>query len=381
MNFYRLLLHLYPSSYRAEYGDEMSAIFTLELRRSSGLASGCGLWLAAFTEVFSNAAVVHWEIATRDFRYSLRSLFRSPGFAITAFLLITIGIGANAAIFTLADYVLVRPLPFPDPQRLVKVWEKHPGYSMMELSPANYRDFKAATTSLASLAAYNDMAMNLVGQGEPQRVEGAWVTGNLFSTLGRATLLGRSFSDGDDQTGAPATVVLSYALWQSDFGGDASVLGKSVILDDRAYTVIGVMPADFHFPTRETQFWKTLQFQEDNYKDRNDNYLVGIGRLKPGVSLESGAHRADPDRRPAAAAISQGERERRRVRCSRCATNSPPSLDFAHGIVWSSAVRAGDHLRQSGQSSAGAFPGAAEGTLHSGVAGRQPPLYSAATAF
>ena len=188
MNFYRLLLHLYPSSYRAEYGDEMSAIFTQELRHSSGLASGCGLWLAAFVEVFSNAAVVHWEIATRDFRYSLRSLFRSPGFAITAFLLITIGIGANAAIFTLADYVLVRPLPFPEPQRLVKVWEKHPGYSMMELSPANYRDFKAATTSLASLAAYNDMAMNLVGQGEPQRVEGAWVTGNLFSTLGRASL-------------------------------------------------------------------------------------------------------------------------------------------------------------------------------------------------
>ena len=98
-------------------------------------------------------------------------------------------------------------------------------------------------------------------------------------------MLGRYFSDRDDQAGAPATVVLSYALWQSDFGGDASVLGKSVILDDRAYTVIGVMPADFHFPTRETQFWKTLQFQEDDYKDRNDNYLVGIGRLKPGVSL------------------------------------------------------------------------------------------------
>ena len=263
----------------------MSAIFALERRRSGGLMARCGLWLATFAEVFSNAAVLHWEIARRDLRYSLRSLVRSPGFAITAVLLVTIGIGANAAIFTLADFVLVRPLPFPESERLVKVWEKHPGYSMMELSPANYRDFNAASTSFASLAAYTNMAMNLVGQGEPQRVEGAWVTGNLFSTLGRPALLGRYLSDGDDRTGAPATVVLSYGLWQADFGGDAGVLGKSVILDDRAYTVIGVMPPDFHFPTRETQFWKTFQFQEDNYKDRDDNYLIGIGRLKPGVSL------------------------------------------------------------------------------------------------
>ena len=165
------------------------------------------------------------------------------------------------------------------------MWEKHPGYSMMELSPANYRDIKAANTSFASLAAYTDMAMNLVGQGEPQRVEGAWVTGNLFSTLGRPALLGRYFSERDDQAGAPATVMLSYALWQTDFGGDAGVLGKSIILDDKAYTVIGVMPPDFHFPTREVQFWKTFQFQEDVYKERDDNWLECIGRLKPGVSL------------------------------------------------------------------------------------------------
>ena len=285
MNLYRLLLHLYPSSYRAEYGDEMSAIFAQELRQSSGVLAQCGLWLATFVEVFSNAAALHWEIARRDLRNAIRSLVKSPGFAITALLLITIGIGANAAIFTLADFVLVRPLPFPESERLVKVWETHPGYSMMELSPANYRDIKAAATSFESLAAYTDMAMNLVGQGEPQRVEGAWVTGNLFSTLGRPALLGRYFSERDDQAGAPATVMLSYALWQTDFGGDASVLGKSIILDDKAYTVIGVMPADFHFPTREAQFWKTFQFQEDNYKDRDDNWLEGIGRLKPGVSL------------------------------------------------------------------------------------------------
>ena len=283
--FYRLLLHLYPSSYQSEYGEEMSAIFSQQLALCDGLMSRILLSLDAFGEVLSNAAIVHWEIAKRDLWYSLRSLLRSPGFALTAVLLIAIGIGANAAIFTLADFVLVRPLPFPESNRLVKVWEKHPGYSMMELSPANYRDIKAANTSFASLAAYTDMAMNLVGQGEPQRLEGAWVTGNLFSTLDRPALLGRYFSERDDEAGAPATVMLSYGLWQTDFGGVAGVLGKSIILDDNAYTVIGVMPPDFQFPTRETQFWKTFQFQEDAYKERDDNWLDGIGRLKPGVSL------------------------------------------------------------------------------------------------
>ena len=285
MNLYRMLLHLYPSSYRAEYGDEMSAIFAQELRQSGGWLARWGLWLGAFVEVSSNAAAVQWEIAKRDLRSAVRSLTKSPGFAITAILLITIGIGANAAIFTLADFVLVRPLPFPEPERLVRVWEEHQGYSQMELSPANYRDFKAASRSFESLAAYTSIAMNLVGQGEPQRVEGALVTGNLFSTLGQPAMLGRYFSDEDDRLGAPQTVVLSYALWQTDFGGDAGVVGKSVIMDDRAYTVVGVMPADFHFPTRETKFWTTFQFGEDAYKERDNNYLIGMGRLGRGLSL------------------------------------------------------------------------------------------------
>jgi predicted permease len=220
-----------------------------------------------------------------DVRYAWRQLLRSPGFAMTAILLITIGIGANAAIFTLVDFVLIRPLPFPEPERLIKVMEKHPGYSMMELSPANYRDLKGANTSFAGLAAYTGNAMNLIGQGEPQRIDGAQVTGNLFSTLGRPALIGHYFSEDDDKAGAPGTVVLSYALWQLEFEGDRSVLGKSIFLDNNPCTVIGIMPPDFHFPSRATQFWTTFKFQEGDYQDRDNNYLAGIGRLKPGVSL------------------------------------------------------------------------------------------------
>jgi putative ABC transport system permease protein len=286
MRPYRALLHFYPSSYRAEYGDEMAGIFAEEMRNAESSAAKLNLWIATFFEVLSNAAAVHWQIARRDLHYSLRSLLRSPGFTITAILLVTIGIGANAAIFTLADFVLVRPLPFPEPERLVKIYEKHPGYSLMELSPANYRDINAVATSFTTFAAYTEfMSMNLVGHGEPLRVEGSFVTGNLFSTLGRSSLIGRSFTEQDDQPGAPATVVLSYSFWQTEFGGDASVLGTTIFLDDKAYTVVGVMPPDFQFPTREIQFWRTFQFTEDSYKERDDNFVTGIARLKPGISI------------------------------------------------------------------------------------------------
>jgi predicted permease len=286
MNLYRLLLHLYPSSFRAEYSDEMSAIFAVQLDRRSGLPAKCRLWLATMTEILFNAAMLHWEIARRDLLHSARSLLRSPGFTATAILLVTIGIGANVAVFTLANFVLVRPLPFPDSGRLMKVWEQTQGYDHMELSPANYRDLVAASHSFTTLAAFNNTSMSLVGQGEPQRIQGATVTGNLFPTLESPALLGRYFTREDDGPASAGTVVLSYGLWQSAFGGETGVLGKPVSLDNRPYTVIGVMPHDFRFPTREAQFWTTYHFKEEDYKDRNDNYLVGIGRLKPGVSLD-----------------------------------------------------------------------------------------------
>jgi predicted permease len=285
MNLYRLLLHLYPSSFRAEYADEMSAIFAVELERSRGLAARCGLWFSALAEIVCNAAMVHWEISRRDLYHSMRSLLRSPGFTLTALLLITIGIGANVAVFTLANFVLVRPLPFPQPDRLTKVWEKHPGYTRMELSPANYRDLNASSRSFSGLAAYIGNSMSLVGQGQPQRLEGATVTANLFSVLERPVLIGRYFHEEDGQAGAPGTVVLSYSLWQTAFGGDREIVGKPVSLDNQSYAVIGVMPADFRFPTRETLYWTPFRFQEADYQDRDNNMLDSIGRLKPGVSL------------------------------------------------------------------------------------------------
>jgi putative ABC transport system permease protein len=287
MKFYRLLLHLYPSSYRADYTGEMIADFEQELRCTDGVLSRSWLCLAAVVDVVTNAFAVHWRIAKRDLAYSLRSLRRSLGFTVTAIALIMIGIGANAAIFTLADFVLVRPLPFPQPDRLVKVWEKHLGYSRMELSPANYRDLRNASTSFDGLAASTNFdSKNLVGVGEPVRIEGANVTGNLFAVLQRSPLIGRNFTEQDDAPGAPGTVILSYSLWQNEFSGDRGVLGKTIYLDGEPFSVIGVMSPDFAFPRRETEYWATFRYKEDAYKERDNNYIIGIGRLKPGVSLE-----------------------------------------------------------------------------------------------
>src|SRR5271156_1407908 len=172
----------------------MSAIFALDLGRSSGLHAKCRLWFATMAEIIFNAAMLHWEIARRDLLHSAQSLLHSPGFTATAILLVTIGIGANVAVFTLANFVMVRPLPFPESDRLMKVWEKTEGYDHMELSPANYRDLVASSHSFTALAAFNDTSMSLIGQGEPQRIEGATVTGNLFPTLESPALLGRYFT-------------------------------------------------------------------------------------------------------------------------------------------------------------------------------------------
>ncbi len=283
MRFYRALLHLYPSSFRAEYGDEMCAV----------VASGGASLLSATLEALRNAPAVHWDILRQDLRYTARTLARAPGFTAVAILVLALGIGANTAVFSVTDYVLIRPLPFPSPDRLVSLWETLPGYQRMELSPANYRDWKRMNGVFEELGAFTGFTVNLISQGSPQRVPGAIVTGNLFTLIGVQPLLGRSINPDDDRDGALQTVILSYGLWQRVFGGDTSVLGRKLNLDGTPHIVIGVMPPQFHFPDQETEFWAPFQFPEAAFADRNDNYLDGVARLRPGVTLRQA--RADMD--------------------------------------------------------------------------------------
>jgi putative ABC transport system permease protein len=283
MRFYRALLHLYPAAFLAEYGDDMVADAERQWRHATA-AARIFLMLGATADVLANATAVHWDILRQDVRYALRALRRTPAFTATALLLVAIGVGANTAAFSVTDFVLLRPLPFPEPDRLVKMWERVAGFPRLELSPPNYLDWKRLTTSFSSMGAYWANASNMTVPGaDPERVEGASITWDLLPTLGVAPAIGRAFTAAEDQENAAGTIILSDGLWRGLFGADPGILGRSVVLDDRSYTVIGVMPASFAFPTREVEFWRPIQLAADD-TDRTNTYLGVIGRLKPGVS-------------------------------------------------------------------------------------------------
>ena len=288
MRCYRALLRLYPASFRSEYGDEMYAIFARRRRQADGPIAVLALWLEAIADVIVNAARVHLELLRQDIAYTVRTLLRVPGFTTTAILVSALGVGATTAAFSVTDHVLIRPLPFRDSDRLVRLYQdqSYRGYSRMELSPANFRDWQRMSTSFETMGAFATVSLNLVGTGDPERLAGARVTSEVLSMLGVAPARGRIFAPADDRDGAPATVVLSDSLWRSTFGGDPDVIGKTVLLNDERYAVVGVMPRGFYFPGRDAEFWVPLRFRPVDFENRADWYLYGIGRLRDGVSVD-----------------------------------------------------------------------------------------------
>jgi predicted permease len=284
---YRTLLRLYPKSFRGEYEGEMCAVFAQRRRDASGFEV-LVLWIEALFDVLFNAARVHLDILAQDLHYCGRTLRQSPGYALTVVAIAGLGIGATTAAFSITDHVLLRPLPFADPDRLVTVWEQEPQYSHMELSPANFRDWKVQSKSFEALGAYSEMSANLAGEGEPERLTGGVLTADVLPLLGVKPLAGRWFTAEDDRRGAPITVILSYPLWQARFGGSTAVLGKKILLEEQPCTVIGVMPAGFVFPRRLDEVWLPMRAFDTGFDDPNraNNYLVGIGKLRRGVTLE-----------------------------------------------------------------------------------------------
>ena len=284
MRFYRSLLWLYPQSFRSEYADELAAAFSARFGNSSGVFASLQMIVAALADVVPNAIAVHWDILRQDLRYTARALARSRGFALTAVLVVALGVGANTAAFSLADFVLIRPLPYPESDRLVKLWHRTPGYSRMELSPPNYNDWRSAATVFSKMGAFTESAVNLVGGEEPRRLQSVQVTSDVLGIVGVRAYRGRTFTPEDSAAGA--RVVLSYGLWQTQFGGDESLIGRVVNLDGQPHVVVGIMPPGFHFPRREVELWTPLVINPRDGADRTNNYLQGIARLRPGVSVE-----------------------------------------------------------------------------------------------
>ena len=291
MNFYRALLHLFPKSFRVEYGGEMSRIFAVRLAQTSGRLAIIGLWIETLLDVIPNALRVHGDVLGQDLRFTARSLSRAKGFTFTAVLVAALGVGATTAAFSVTDRVLIRPLPFKDADRLVKVWQSEASYTRFEPSPAVYRDWRKMARSFEEIGAYTQVSMNLLGGGEPLRIQGASVTANLLPLLGVGPFLGRLFTTDEDLEGASGTVILSHGLWKDTFGAREDAIGKTVRLDEQTYNVVGVMPPPFTFPDRSTRFWAPTRFKASDFEDRTNTYLRLVARLKPGVTLE--AARAD----------------------------------------------------------------------------------------
>ncbi|HEU4833918.1 MAG TPA: ABC transporter permease [Pyrinomonadaceae bacterium] len=222
-----------------------------------------------------------------DLRYAARLQRKNPGFTIIAIIALALGIGANTAIFSVVNTVLLRPLPYKDPERLVMVWEdatRH-GYPRDTPAAANFVDWRDQNQVFEGMAAIADTSFNLTGSGDPERLEGRRVSTNLFPLLGVEPQIGRVFTAAEDQPGAQRVVLLSYALWQRRFGGDPGIVGRSLTLNGESHVVVGVMPARFQFPSSDDQAWVPMAFTQEEAGNRNRHYLEVLARLKPGVSL------------------------------------------------------------------------------------------------
>jgi putative ABC transport system permease protein len=223
----------------------------------------------------------------QDLRYGARMLIKRPGFTLIAVLTLALGIGANAAIFSVVNAVLLRPLPYPEPERLVWLLGNfRRDNSTAHINPLDFLDYREQNRTFEHLAAYSpdtsDVA--LTGSGEPERLRGDGVSANFFDLLGVKPALGRTFVPEDEEAERNRAVVLGYGLWQRRFGGDPSIIGRTITLDGHSYNVIGVMPAGFK-PPRASDLWvpgspRTLT------NDRKGHFLPAIGRLKPGVTIE-----------------------------------------------------------------------------------------------
>jgi putative ABC transport system permease protein len=223
-----------------------------------------------------------------DVRYGLRGLLKRPAFTAIALLTLALGIGVNTAIFSAVDSVLLRPMPFENPESLVAVWEHSPqlGIARNEMAPANFFDLRNQNQVFEGLGAFGEMSMNLTGEGEPERLEGQVVTANVFDLLGVQPVLGRTFAPQEDQVGQDHVVVLSHALWQRRFNRDPNVINRRLTFNGESFTVVGVMPPDFFFPIRESELWVPWAMEPGQASGRGDHYLHGIARLKPGVTTQ-----------------------------------------------------------------------------------------------
>jgi putative ABC transport system permease protein len=235
----------------------------------------------------------------QDLRFGVRILLRKPGFTLIAIVTLALGIGANTAIFSVVNAVLIRPLPYLEPDRLVSLWETQldKGVSRFRVAPANFLDWQSRNQSMEAMAAFSSSSLTLTGSGEPEQLGGASVSEGYFSTLGVQPALGRAFLPEEHKSGRGQVVILDHGLWQRRFGADSRVIGKTILLDGSRYEIVGIMPSGIYptqpatvarlpFDPSRQQYFVPMRLEGEWAANRRSHVLGVIGRLKNGVSLE-----------------------------------------------------------------------------------------------
>jgi len=271
--------------------DNLRAGMSAEEARRQALVEFGGLE-AAQDSMRDQASYLWLDTALRDIRYAFRGLRRSPAFALSAIASLTLGLGASLAVFTVADNLLVRPLPYQDAARLMMIWENRGGDGHNVVSPANYLDWRSQNDVFSDLAALSPTrSSNLAENGRAEEFLGQNVTGNLFPLLGVHPMRGRIFTPEEDRTSS-RVMIISYRLWQSWFSGDENIIGRQVQISSVPFSIIGVLPPNFYFLDRATDIWGPLGLNPaQNYRKTSGRWATSVGRLRPGVSKrEAQAH-------------------------------------------------------------------------------------------
>jgi len=239
------------------------------------------------------------SILLQDVRYASRILRKSPGFTVLAILTLALGIGANTAIFSVLDAVVLRPLPFVAPNRLAHLTGKFALGDQAGISPPDYADYRAANRTFEQMAVLNYEAQisNLSGEGRPEQVTTSIASWNLFNALGIRPLLGRTFAPADEQAEQPQVAILGNGIWRTHFGADQKIIGKNIVLDGRSLSVIGVLSSDPSILSK-AQIWLPMPLLAKGMNMRLNHFLVGVGKLKPGVTLEQAQADLDSDAQP-----------------------------------------------------------------------------------
>ena len=226
------------------------------------------------------------ESLLSDVRYAVRNLSRRPGFTIIAVITLALGIGANTAIFSAINALLLKPLQFPELDRVVAIWDKLPSRGVLhnEVTVANYLDWQSQTQSFEQLALYRWWSANLTGIDPPERIQGFLVTANFLDATGMKPIMGRNFLAEENQPGKDAVAIITYSLWQRRFGGDPNILNKTITINSVTRTVIGVMPERFNFP-KAAEVYAPLAMTPQLMKSRQSHSFYVIGRLKPGATM------------------------------------------------------------------------------------------------